>query len=244
MRTEPVTDMNTEPSPDDGAVRLAKRVAEMTGYSRREAELLIDNGVVRLDGTVALSPQMRVLPAQRVEIEKNARPEPVPPVTVVLHKPAGLDIDPAAPLAGARRSDTDRSGLRPLPRHLLDQHYVAPLGRRDSGLVVFTQVHGIERKLIEDAGILEHELQVEVQGVVTPEALQAMRPARVSIGSQRDGHISLRFAIKGPQPGQVSAMCERAGLRVLGVRRIRLGRVPLAGMAPGEWRYLLPEERF
>ncbi|CAN7387733.1 RNA pseudouridine synthase [Pseudorhodoferax sp. LjRoot39] len=232
--------------PDDETqgVRLAKRVAAQGGWSRRDAELLIDNGVVRVDGTVALSPQMRVLPAQRVEIEKNARPEPVPPVTVVLHKPAGMDIDPAAPLAGARRSDTDRSGLRPLPRHLLDQHYVAPLGTRDSGLVVFTQVHGIERKLIEDAGILEHELQVEVQGEVTPEALQGMRPARVSVGSQREGRTVLRFAIKGPQPGQVSAMCERAGLKILGVRRIRLGRVPLAGMAPGEWRYLHPDERF
>lgn len=230
--------------PDADGVRLAKRVAALAGCSRRDAELLIDNGVVRVDGTVALAPQMRVLPTQRVEIEKNARPTPVPPVTVVLHKPAGVDIDPAAPLAGARRSDTDRSGLRPLPRHLLDLRCVAPLGRRDSGLVVFTQVQGIERKLVEDAGILEHELQVEVQGDVMPEALQGMRPARVSVGSQREGRTVLRVAIKGPQPGQVSAMCERAGLQVLGVRRIRLGRVPLAGMAPGEWRYLHPDERF
>lgn len=236
------------PSPDhdtdaDG-VRLAKRVAALAGCSRRDAELLIDNGVVRVDGTVALAPQMRVLPTQRVEIEKNARPQPVPPVTVLLHKPAGAEVDPAEPLAGARRSDTDRSGLRPLPRHMVDQRCVAPLGPRDSGLVVFTQVPGIERKLVEDAGILEHELLVEVRGPVAAEALQAMRPARVSIGSQREGRTTLRFAIKGPQPGQVSAMCARAGLQVLGVRRIRLGRVPLAGMAPGEWRYLRADERF
>lgn len=237
--------MHTEiPEDDTEGVRLAKRVAALGGWSRRDAELLIDNGVVRVDGTVAVLPQMRVRPEQRVEIEKNARPLPVPPVTLLLHKPAGVDIDPGAPLAGARRSAADRSGLRPLPRHLLDQRCVAPLGPRDSGLVVFTQVGGIERKLVEDAGILEHELLVEVQGVVTPEALQAMRPARVSIGSQRDGNTALRFAIKGPQPGQISAMCERAGLQVLSVRRIRLGRVPLAGMAPGEWRYLLPDERF
>jgi 23S rRNA pseudouridine2604 synthase len=229
---------------DAHGVRLAKRVVELTGYSRREAELLIDNGVVRVDGTVAPTPQMRVRPEQRVEIEKNATPQPVPPITLVLHKPAGQHIDPAAPLAGARRSDLDRSGLRPLPRHLIDLRCVATLAPHDSGLVVFTQVHGIERKLIEDAGILEHELQVEVDGVPTPDALQAMRPVRVSIGSQRDGHTVLRVAIKGPQPGQVSALCERAGLKILGVRRIRLGRVPLAGMAPGEWRYLLPEERF
>lgn len=231
-------------SDDPEGVRLAKRVAELSGYSRREAELLIDNGVVRVDGTVATTPQMRVRPDQRVEIEKNATPQPVPPITLVLHKAAGVRLDLAAPLAGARRSDLDRSGLVPLPRHLVDLRCVAPLGQADSGLVVFTQVHGIERKLVEDAGILEHELQVEVQGEVTPEALRGMRPARVSIGSQREGRTVLRVAIKGPQPGQVSAMCARAGLKVLGVRRIRLGRVPLAGMAPGEWRYLHPDERF
>ena len=234
------------PSPGDDAqgVRLAKRVAALTGLSRREAELLIDNGTVRVDGTVAPTPQMRVRPEQRVEVEKNAQPQPVPPVTLVLHKPAGVQIAPAAPLAGMRRSDTDRSGLPQLPRHLVEQRCVAALGQIDSGLVVFTQVHGIARKLIEDAGILEHELLVEVEGVPTTEALQAMRPARVSIGSQREGRTALRFAIKGPQPGQVSAMCARAGLRILGVRRLRLGRVALAGMAPGEWRYLLPAERF
>ncbi len=232
------------PADDAEGVRLAKRVAEMTGYSRREAELLIDNGVVRVDGTVVPTPQARVRPEQRVEIEKNATPQHVPPVTLVLHKPAGVRLNPGAPLAGARRSDLDRSGLQPLPRHLVEQRCVATLAQHDSGLVVFTQVPGIERKLIEDAGVMEHELQVEVQGVATPEALQAMRPARVSIGSQRDGQTVLRFAIKGPQPGQVSAMCERAGLKILSVRRIRLGRVPLAGMAPGEWRYLHPDERF
>lgn len=238
------SDPHTADGDDDTGVRLAKRVAAMTGLSRREAELLIDNGVVRVDGTVAPTPQMRVRPGQHVEIEKNATPQAVPPVTLVLHKPAGVRLAPGAPLAAARRSPLDRSGLRMLPRHLVDQRCVATLAPHDSGLVVFTQVPGIERKLVEDAGIMEHELQVEVDSVPTAEALQAMRPARVSIGSQREGHTVLRFAIKGPQPGQVSAMCERAGLKILGVRRIRLGRVPLAGMAPGEWRYLLPEERF
>lgn len=232
------------PDGDDEGLRLAKRVAALTGYSRREAELLIDNGVVRVDGTVALTPQMRVRPEQRVEVEKNAQPEAVPPVTLVLHKPVGVRLDPMRPLDPARRSSIDRSGMRVLPRHFTDQHCVASLAPHDSGLVVFTQVFAIERKLTEDAGVMEHELAVDVAGPVTPEALQGMRPARVSIGSQRDGHTVLRFAIKGPQPGQVSALCASAGLKILGVRRIRLGRVPLASMAPGEWRYLMPDEKF
>ena len=55
---------------------------------------------MRVDGTVVATPQARVRPEQRVEIEKNATPQHVPPVTLVLHKPAGVRINPAAPLAG------------------------------------------------------------------------------------------------------------------------------------------------
>ena len=54
----------------------------------------------------------------------------------------------------------------------------------------------------------------------------------------------LRFALKGIRPGQVPSMCEAVGLRVVALRRIRLGRVPLAKMPEGQWRYLQPWEKF
>ncbi|MFT2526257.1 hypothetical protein ACMWQA_27805, partial [Escherichia coli] len=68
--------------------------------------------------------------------------------------------------------------------------------------------------------------------------------ARVSIGRQTPEQTGLRFALKGVQPGQVAHLCERMELRILAMRRIRIGRVPLAGLAPGQWRYLAPQERF
>jgi 23S rRNA pseudouridine2604 synthase len=39
-------------------------------------------------------------------------------------------------------------------------------------------------------------------------------------------------------------MCEQVGLHVTALKRIRLGRLPMAGLAPGQWRYLRPGERF
>jgi 23S rRNA pseudouridine2604 synthase len=211
---------------DDDGVRLAKRVAALTGLSRREAELLIDNGVVRVDGTVAVTPQMRVRPDQRVEVEKNATPQPVPPVTIVLHKAPGVRLNPAAPLAGARHSDTDRSGLRPLPRHLVDLRCVASLAPHDSGLVVFTQVHGIERKLHEDAGIMEHELQVEVDG---EHRLAARRQDRAALCDQRPAagpgqrHVRACRAAHPerapPAPGPRGAGGHGAGRMALSTRR-------------------------
>lgn len=232
---------------DEGGVRLSKRVAAQAGCSRREAELLIENGAVRVDGEPALVPQARVRPGQRVEIEAGARPVPVAPVTLLLHKPAGLATGEAHRLlVPANHHAPERAGLRFLPRHAAGQRCMTPLETAASGLVVFTQEWRVERRLTEDAALLEHELVVDVAGPVGPEQLARLdqAPARVSISQQAEGHTGLRFALKGPQPGEVAQRCRAAGLQVLGMRRLRIGRVPMAGLQEGQWRYLLPHESF
>ena len=59
-----------------------------------------------------------------------------------------------------------------------------------------------------------------------------------------DQCADLALAIKGNRPGQVAHLCERAGLQLTALRRLRLGRISLAGLPVGEWRYLMPYERF
>ena len=54
----------------------------------------------------------------------------------------------------------------------------------------------------------------------------------------------LRFALKGVQAGQIASMCADVGLDVVTMKRIRIGRIPLAKMLVGEWRYLPADERF
>jgi 23S rRNA pseudouridine2604 synthase len=231
----------------DEGIRLAKRVAALAGCSRREAELLIENGAVRVDGAPALLPQSRVQPHQQVEIEAGARPEPVVPVTLLLHKPAGTAMEQAHRLlVPANHHAPERAGLRFLPRHVAAQRCMTPLETAASGLVVFTQEWRIERKLHEDAALLEHEVIVDVAGPVGPEQLARLNqaPARVSVSQQAEGHTGLRFAVKGLQPGQIAHQCHAVGLQLLGIRRLRIGRVAMAGLLAGQWRYLLPNERF
>ena len=69
-------------------IRLAKRVAELRACSRREAELLITGGWVKVDGIVVEEPQFRVAD-QRIEIDPQADPSQAEPVTLLLHKPPG-----------------------------------------------------------------------------------------------------------------------------------------------------------
>jgi 23S rRNA pseudouridine2604 synthase len=132
---------------------------------------------------------------------------------------------------------------------------VTPLEFGASGLLVFTQDFSIQRKLWEDRATVENELVVNVTGPVTQEALQALnRPiivndrvllnAKVSITSQADKTTGLRFAVKGSEPGRIASACERVGLAVVAIKRIRVGRVPMAGLEPGQWRFLLAHERF
>ncbi len=240
-------------------VRLAKRLAQMLPCSRREAEQYIEGGWVRVDGQVVQTPQFKVL-EQRVELDPKARLDPVLPVTLLLHKPAGIDwADGRHPalqfLVEAARWKDDRSGMRLLQRHLLHQACVTPLETAASGLLVFTQDFAVRRKLLEDAALVEFELIVDVQGVVGAAALdrlnrspvvdgRAMLPAKVSISRQTDSVTGLRFAVKGCLAGQIAQMCESVGLVITAMKRIRVGRVALAALPPGQWRYLMPYERF
>jgi 23S rRNA pseudouridine2604 synthase len=69
---------------------------------------------------------------------------------------------------------------------------------------------------------------------------QPLPPCKVSWQSEH----RLRFALKRIDPALVPWMCAQIGLQVRSLRRIRLGRVPMAGLPAGQWRWLQPHERF
>lgn len=247
--------------------RLAKRLAAQLPCSRSDAENYIAGGFVRVDGVVVEEPMARVRDDQAVTLDPKAKLESLASVTLLWHKPAGLAVPDVQYLPDAlatqwftsgQRFANDRSGVRPLKAHLHKLLPVAPLGELSSGLMVFTQNPGVARKMTEDANLLEHEWLAEVAADAALEdparrdaVLQslgqvlfydgwALPKARASWQSEQ----RLRLAIKGNRPGQVAHLCERAGLQLTALRRLRLGRVALAGLPVGEWRYLLGYERF
>ncbi|HEY9146653.1 MAG TPA: rRNA pseudouridine synthase [Thiobacillus sp.] len=236
-------------------IRLAKRVAELRACSRREAELFITGGWVRVDGVVIEEPQFRVSD-QRIEIDPQADPSQAEPVTLLLHKPPGHDLSnddqPASQLLGpATLWSEDASGIRPLKKHFSQLTLCVPLEPSASGLVVFTQDWRVARKLTEDAATLEHEVIVEVAGELAPGELKRLNqgidykgrsPHAIKVSWQSEQR--LRVALKGAQLGQIAHLCKAAGLTVLSMKRIRLGRVPLGKLPPGQWRYLRGDERF
>lgn len=232
-------------------VRLAKRVTAMTQCSRREAEMYIEGGWVRVDGEVVEEPQFMVL-EQRIEIDPNAKLEPPEPATLVLHKPVGVSMQEARALISMEsHADDDASGVRLLKRHFARLESPAPLPDNASGLVVFTQDWRVKRRLEEDFERIEQEIVVEVAGKLAPNGLAllnhglkfdnyALPPIKVSW--QNETH--LRFALKRIAPSLIERMCNTVGLKVVSMRRIRLGRIPMSRLQPGQWRYLTASDRF
>ena len=247
-------------------VRLAKRLAEMLACSRREAEQYIEGGFVTVNGVVVEEPQARVQ-NQSIVLLPGASLLALTPVTLLLHKPAGYESRDAANASGdagiqtaaqlltaANHSPDDRSGIRPLKKHFSSAELLTPLATAASGLVVFSGDWRVVRKLREDARLLEHEVVVEVSGEIRPGGLERLNridhgftyrgallpPAKVSWQSEK----RLRFALKGEIPGQIAYLCESVGLTIEAMKRLRVGRMSLSQLQPGQWRYLMPYERF
>jgi 23S rRNA pseudouridine2604 synthase len=247
--------------------RLSKRVMQLKGCSRREAEQFIEGGWVTVNGVVVEEPPFRVH-NQTVQIAADATLLGAESVTLLLHKPPGwLDgVDEGEGVKGGAKSarqlltlanhwTEDGSGIRILKRHLNHLESDVPLETGASGLAVFTQDWRTRRKLSEDIGSMEHELVADVAGEVSPEAMQLMTRAlkdqrnplpstKFSVGSTSPERSKLRFAVKGAHPGLVAHLCERGGLTLLALRRIRLGRVALSDLPVGHWRYLASFEKF
>lgn len=233
----------TDTKQEGEGIRLAKRVAEVAGCSRAEAERYIAGGWVGVDGKVVEDPATRVTPAQAVTLLAGAEASDPLPATILLHKPAGVDA--AEVLALVQPETQAPPGQRLLRRHLAKLAVVAPLASDASGLVVLSQDWRITRKLVEDGDRIEHEYVAEVSGAMLENGLSRLNmggayPLKASW--QSEGR--LRFAGKGVDAARIADLCAGVGLTVTNLRRLRIGRVALAGLPAGRWRFLADHERF
>lgn len=231
--------------------RLAKRVAALRGCSRAEAERLIEAGRVRVAGVVADDPARRVRD-EAIEVEPGSLAEPVLPVTLVWHKPAGVALAEGRPLADLLPA---AEGLSPW--QLRQLRCASPMPAASSGLAVFAQSPGVQRKLHEDALLLEHEWMLDLAGAVPAARLEALEQdvdrlapgprtpyLKLSVGSRSAERTRLRLALKGYVPERLPEWLVHAGLGPVALQRLRLGRVALGQVAAGAWRLLGMHERF
>lgn len=236
----------------DDKVRLSKLMSERGLCSRREADELIAQGLVCVDGTVVSQLGTKVAPSVTIEIAGRARKMLADKATILLNKPKGFVS--SQPEDGYRaaveliRADTQDPGdkRRFDKRHLRG---LAPAGRLDidsQGLLILTQDGVVAKKIIGESSNVEKEYLVRVAGTLTPENLKRLRDGSMVIEGRRlrpalvewVNEDQLRFVLKEGMKRQIRKMCEAAGLRVLGLKRVRIGKLMLGKLKEGQWRYL------
>ena len=252
--------MPDAPAAPGGTSRLNKRMAELGLCSRREADDWIAKGWVKVNGAIAPM-GLQVDPQAKIEIDPRARGQQREQVTILLHKPIGYvsgqaeeGYEPAVVLVqGRNRWKGDTAPQRFVPAQLKG---LAPAGRLDidsTGLLVLTQDGRIAKMLIGEDSRVEKEYLVRVTTTPawTPEKInllqhgltldgRQLKPARVSWANEDQ----LRFVLREGRKRQIRRMCELVGLRVTGLKRVRIGSVVLGKLPVGQWRYLRPDERF
>ena len=239
-------------------IRLSKRMAELKMCSRREADHYIEQGWVKVNGVVAVLGQ-KVVPTDRIDLDKIEHQQQAQRVTILLNKPVGFvsgqpekDYRAAIELIAADNhwnGDTSK-----IPFHPKQLKGLAPAGRLDIdsvGLLVLTQDGRIAKQLIGEHSDSEKEYLVRVKGNLIENGLallnhglsldgEKLRPAKV----EWQNEDQLRFVLKQGKKRQIRRMCELVGLRVVGLKRIRIGKVKLGALPVGQWRYLGANERF
>lgn len=252
------------PSDNEGKIRISKILADKGLCSRREADQYIEQGLVLVDGEVVQELGSRAFPHQRVELAAGAQKHQAARLTVILNKPVGYishadderEYTPAASLitqANLWKDPRANPGKIVLPRQI-NTRSLAPAGRLDidsTGLLVLTQDGRIARLLIGEDSTIEKEYLVRVEGRLDDKGLgllnhglsldgQKLKSARVSWQNEEQ----LRFVLREGKKRQIRRMCELVGLKVTGLKRIRIGKIPLGALPTGHWRALAPWEKF
>lgn len=238
-------------------------MSELGLCSRREADEWIAKGWVRVDGKVIAELGSKVLPHQKITIEKQAQAQQARRVTVLINKPVGYvsgqaedGYKPAVTLVRPEnRWSQDTSAQQFSPGQLKS---LVPAGRLDIdsvGLLILTQDGRIAKQLIGEDSKIEKEYLVRVQ-YTKPGRLPDADLKRLNHGLSLDGKPllpakvhwqnddQLCFILKEGKKRQIRRMCDIVGLKVLGLKRVRIGRVKLGNLPVGQWRYLGDDEQF
>ena len=202
--------------------RLNKFVADSGYCSRREADRLIAEGRVQVDGRPGELGD-RVLPGMRVTVDGQSLSGRGEKVYIALNKPAGIvcTTDPREPMNVVDYLDYP---IRIFP--------VGRLDKDSEGLLLMTSDGEIINRILRAAGGHEKEYEVEIDRPVTKEFVEKMSagvpildtvtlPCRV----RRTGEKSFNIILVQGLNRQIRRMCEALGCNVVRLRRIRIMNV-------------------
>jgi 23S rRNA pseudouridine2604 synthase len=238
-------------------VRLSKLMSQRGMCSRREADKMIEQGLVRVDGEIVNTLGIKFSDSVDIQLTQRAAAMQSELVTIMINKPVGYvsaqaedGYVPAVRLVNKENhSETDQTGQPIRGSHFAG---LAPAGRLDidsQGLLVLTQDGRIAKQLIGENSDIEKEYLVRVEGDISDDQIE-----RLTFGLELDGkplkHAKVRqlnpeqlqIILMEGKKRQIRRMCEAVGLRVTGLKRVRVGELRLGKLEEGKWRFVKAEE--
>lgn len=250
-RSHPFTDASRGP-------RLHKVLAEAGVGSRRACEALIESGAVTVNGHLVAALPAWVDPRRdHLAVHRRRVRTTAPHVYVILFKPRGVVCTNHDPAGRPRAVDLVRHRTR---------CRLFPVGRLDadsSGLLLLTNDGDLAHRIAHPRFGVHKVYEVTVDGALDAAAVRKLEAGvfltdRRGPGTGRDGRrtgrsrlrllrtardrTKLLMELREGRNRQIRRMMHRVGHSVRRLRRVRLGPLTLAGLRPGQWRDLRPQE--
>src|SRR5262245_26716430 len=239
----------------DEIVRLSKLMASRGICSRREADAFIEQGLVLVNGVVVNQLGAKVAPDVEITLSPQGVKKQKRLISIILNKPVGyVSAQPEPGYAPAIRLITAANQFGKPDERLKPEHLkgLAVAGRLDidsQGLLLFTQDGRLAKKIIGEDSHIEKEYIVRVEGFLPDDRLQSLRSGLDLDGRQLKpaqvewiNRDQLRFVLREGRKRQIRRMCNLVGLKVAGLKRVRIGKIKLGNLPEGKWRFLEPEE--
>lgn len=220
-------------------IRLNKFISDTGTCSRREADKLIEQGRVLVNGKL---PELgtRVSEEDEIIIDGQYLKAKEKPVYIAFHKPVGLTCT------------TDLKDKDSLLHYLKFDKRIFPIGRLDKpseGLIFLTNDGDIVNRILRAGNNHEKEYQVTVNKPVTAEFVAAMSNGVRILDAvtkkcfvKQEGKNVFKIILTQGLNRQIRRMCEALGYQVTKLKRTRIMNINLKGIAYGSWRYFTEAE--
>jgi 23S rRNA pseudouridine2604 synthase len=231
--------------------RVAKIMASRGLCSRRQAEQLIERGLVSVDGQVVREQGCKARPDADIRVAPSGAEELAAQLTIMLNKPPGIvSTQPAAGQTPAWKLVTRQRSAGAVDANTLARVTAAPqsfavagrLDRASRGLLVMTQDGAIARRIIGGQGVekcylvrtAEAATDAQIRKLCGPLSLddRPLQPMRVT----RVSEDALRFVLVEGKKHQIRRLCRRFGLTVVDLFRVAIGPLKLGDLPEGKWR--------
>lgn len=224
------------------AVRLNKYLAQAGICSRREADRLIEEGKVLVDGVKAEA-GIKVTDRQKITVDGRTVKKEEQRILLAFYKPRGVVCT-----TDKRWGDTTVEDILQYPKRVF---YVGRLDKDSEGLLLMTNDGDLQDRIMRAANYHEKEYQAEVDGPIGRAFLEKMtagvylkelgettRPCRIKKTGERRFKIILTQGLNR----QIRRMCEACGRKVVHLKRVRVMNIVLGDLMPGQYREVTEEE--